>query len=135
MQDIYDHAGYPGFVYADTHPDQLAVMALLYGFGPAPGGGCRVLEIACNEGANLIPMAYAIPGGNFVGFDLAPECIARGQQRIRELGLSNIRLFQADMLDVGAELGEFDYIIAHGFYAWVPEPVRDRLLAFCGKHL
>jgi methyltransferase-like protein len=32
-------------------------------------------------------------------------------------------------------LGRFDYIIAHGFYAWVPEPVRDRLLALCGELL
>ena len=134
-RDSYDVVEYPGFVYADTHPDQLAVMALLYGLEPAPIEHCRVLEIACNEGANVIPMAYAIPGGEFVGFDLAPECIARGQERIRRLGLKNIRLFQANLLDVGPELGEFDYIIAHGLYAWVPEPVRDRLLSLCGEHL
>jgi SAM-dependent methyltransferase len=135
VQDIYDTVEYPGFVYADTHPDQLAVMALLYGLEPAPVEHCRVLEIACNEGANIIPMAYAIPGGEFLGFDLAPECVARGQERIRQLGLKNIRLFQANLLDVGPELGAFDYIIAHGLYAWVPEPVRDRLLALCGQHL
>jgi SAM-dependent methyltransferase len=132
---VYDAVEYPGFAYAHTHPDQLAVMALLYGLEPPPVAACRVLEIACNEGANLIPMAYAIPGSDFVGFDLAPECIVRGQERIRELGLKNIRLFAADLLEVGPELGKFDYIIAHGLYAWVPEPVRDRLLALCGELL
>ena len=132
---VYDAVEYPGFAYAHTHPDQLAVMALLYGLEPPPVATCRVLEIACNEGANLIPMAYAIPGAEFVGFDLAPECVARGQQRISELGLKNIRLFAADLLKVGPELGEFDYIIAHGLYAWVPEPVSDRLLALCGELL
>jgi SAM-dependent methyltransferase len=135
LQNVYDAVEYPGFPYAHTHPDQLAVMSLLYGLEPAPVATCRVLEIACNEGANIIPMAYAIPGAEFVGFDLATECIARGQQRIDELGLKNIRLFQADLLKVGPELGEFDYIIAHGLYAWVPEPVRDRALALCGELL
>lgn len=131
----YDIVEYPGFAYGNTHTDQLAVMATLYGLRPAPVENCRVLEIACNEGANLIPMAYAIPGSSFTGFDLAPECVARGQRRIEALGLKNIRLFQADLLEIGDDFGEFDYVIAHGLYAWVPGPVRDRLLAFCGEHL
>ncbi|MGC1294562.1 MAG: class I SAM-dependent methyltransferase, partial [Alloacidobacterium sp.] len=133
--NVYDAVEYPGFAYAHTHPDQLAVMALLYGLDPPPVETCRVLEVACNEGANLIPMAYTIPGAKFVGFDIAPECVARGQEHINALGLKNIRLFAADMLNVGPELGQFDYIIAHGLYAWVPEPVRDRALALCGELL
>src|SRR5215472_2970661 len=134
-QNTYDAVEYPGYAYAHTHPDQLALMSLLYGLEPAPVATCRVLEVACNEGGNIIPMAYAIPRAQFVGFDLAPECIHRGQERINTLGLKNIRLFQADLLKVGTELGEFDYIIAHGLYAWVPEPVRDRLLALSGELL
>jgi len=134
-QNTYDAVEYPGYAYAHTHPDQLALMSLLYGLEPAPVATCRVLEVACNEGGNIIPMAYAIPRAQFVGFDLAPECIHRGQERINTLGLKNIRLFQADLRKVGTELGEFDYIIAHGLYAWVPEPVRDRLLALSGELL
>ncbi len=110
-------------------------MAILHGLTPAPVERCRVLEIACGDGANLIPMAYAIPDGEFVGFDLARMPIERGQERIRELGLKNVKLFQGDLLEVGAELGRFDYIVAHGVYAWVPEPVRDRLLGLCGELL
>lgn len=135
MENVYDAVEYPGFAYAHTHPDQLAVMSLLYGLEPPPVASCRVLEVACNEGGNLIPMAYAIPEAKFTGFDLAPECVARGQRRISKLGLKNIHLLTADLLKVGPELGEFDYIIAHGLYAWVPEPVRDRLLALCGELL
>lgn len=132
---LYDEVAYPGLAYPDTHPDRLAVMAILHGLSPAPVEHCRVLEVACGEGANLIPMAYAIPGSEFVGFDLAGQPMERGQKRIRELGLTNIRLFQGDLLDAGRELGSFDYIIAHGFYSWVPEPVRDRLLALCRELL
>jgi SAM-dependent methyltransferase len=134
-EDSYDSIAYPAFSYPDTHPDRLAAMAILHGLSPAPVEQCRVLEIACNEGANLIPMAYAIPKSEFVGFDLAHLPIARGQERIRELGLRNAHIFASDLLDVGTELGEFDYIIAHGIYAWAPEPVRERLLALCGELL
>ena len=134
-KDAYDAVAYPSFSYPNTHPDRLATMAILYGLIPAPVEQCRVLEIACNEGANLIPMAYAIPGSEFVGFDLARLPIKRGQERIPELGLTNVRIFQSDLLNVDAELGQFDYIIAHGLYAWVPEPVRERLLALCSELL
>jgi len=133
--DAHDAVAYPGFPYPDTHPDRLAAMAILHGLSPAPVGRCRVLEVACNEGANLIPMAYAMPSSEFAGFDLASLPIDRGQARIRELGLTNIRLFQSDLLKVGAELGRFDYIIAHGIYSWAPEPVADRLLALCRELL
>lgn len=137
-QNAYDLVDYPAYSYPNTHPDRLAVMALLHGFQPAPVATCRVLEIGAGEGANLIPMAYALPSAEFVGFDLAGAPIARGQERIRELELKNVRLFQADVMDVGAErggLGAYDAIIAHGMYAWVPEPVRNRLLAVCAEHL
>jgi SAM-dependent methyltransferase len=133
--DPYDAVAYPGLPNPDTHPNRLAAMATLHGLSPAPVDRCRVLEIACNEGANLIPMAYAIPESEFVGFDLARTPIERGQERIRELGLMNVRIFCADLLDMGPELGQFDYVIAHGLYAWVPKPVRDRLLALCGQLL
>ena len=134
-QDPYDVVPYPSFPHPYTHPDRLAAMAILHGLSPAPVEQCRVLEIGCNDGANLIPMAYAIPKSDFIGFDLARLSVARGQERIRELGLRNIRIFQSNLLDVGAELGQFDYIVAHGFYSWVPEPAREGLLALCGKLL
>ena len=33
------------------------------------------------------------------------------------------------------ELGEFDYVIVHGLYAWAPPPVREAVLAACRSHL
>lgn len=134
-ENPYDAVAYPGMPNPTSHPDRLAAMAILHGLAPAPVDNCRVLEIACGDGANLIPMAYAIPGTQFVGFDLARLPIERGQQRIRQLGLRNVSIFAMDLLDAGAELGKFDYIIAHGVYAWVPGPVRDRLLWLCAELL
>ena len=40
-----------------THPDRLATIALLYGMAPRPVDRCRVLELGCGDGSNLIPMA------------------------------------------------------------------------------
>jgi SAM-dependent methyltransferase len=134
-QDRYDAVAYPGLSFPNTHPDRIAVMAILHGLAPAPVDRCRVLEVACGNGGNLIPMAYAIPTSDFVGFDLARLPIERAQLRIRELGLTNIRIFQDDLLEVGSDLGRFDYIIAHGLYSWAPEAVRDRLLALCSELL
>lgn len=133
--DRYDAFAYPGYSYPNTHPDHLATMAILHGLTPAPVERCRVLEVACGEGANLIPMACAIPGSEFVGFDLAHQPVERAQERIRDLGLRNIRIFQGDLLEMGADLGRFDYIIAHGLYSWVPERVSDRLISFCSELL
>lgn len=127
--NVYDAVAYPNFINSDSHPNRLAVMARLHGLNPAPVDGCRVLEVGCNAAQNLIPMAYALPESQFVGFDLASVPIALGQKRIDSLGLRNIRVFQANLMDVDETLGTFDYIIVHGVYAWVPPPVRNGVFA------
>jgi methyltransferase-like protein len=40
-----------------------------------------------------------------------------------------------DLMDVGPNFGQFDFIVAHGFYSWVPEFVRDKLLSVCHENL
>ena len=134
-ESLYDQVRYPGRVYPETHPDRLASLAILHGLEPAPIEHCRVLEIGCGDGANLIPMALGLPGSEFIGLDLAQEAVARAQALIGELGLQGIDVRAIDLRDVGAELGVFDYIIAHGLYSWVPAEVREKLLALCSSAL
>ncbi|HAJ28077.1 MAG TPA: hypothetical protein DCG53_12685 [Syntrophus sp. (in: bacteria)] len=131
----YDHILYPGHSYRQTHPDRLATLATLLGMQPAPVDRCRVLELGCGSGANLIPMAWGLPGTECVGIDLAARPVAEGQTTIQELGLGNIQLHQLDLLDFPDTMGTFDYIIAHGLYSWVPPAVRNKLMAVCQKHL
>src|SRR5262249_46161253 len=107
----------------------------LFGMTPAPVEHCRVLELGCNDGYNLIAMAYGLPQSQFVGVDLAERPIAKGQDTIKELQLSNISLHQLNLLDAPTHLGNFDFIIAHGLYSWVPAEVCDKLLALCSAHL
>jgi hypothetical protein len=54
---------------------------------------------------------------------------------IRDLGLSNIRLVEDDLMRIDKHWGEYDYIIAHGLYSWVSPEVRERLLAVCRELL
>jgi SAM-dependent methyltransferase len=132
---LYDDLPYAGRSYPYTHPDNLAAMAALLGMTPAPIERCRMLEIGCGDGANLIPIAYGLPEARFVGFDLAVRPIERGALTIERLGLDNVALVQADIAAYSAAAGTFDYIVAHGVYSWIPTPVRDRLLALIGALL
>lgn len=135
MATAYDLVRYAGKPFRQTHPDRLASMAILFGMEPAPAERCRVLELGCGDGGNLIPMAFESPNSEYVGIDLAAGGIHAGREVIGALGLSNIRLDQMDILDAGTELGTFDYVIAHGLYSWAPEAVRDKLMAMAGGHL
>ena len=131
----YDAVLYQGHPFAQTHPDRLATLATLFGMKPAPVDRCRVLELGCGDGGNLYPMAYTLPDSEFLGIDLAARPIAHGQAMARALGLKNITLRQLDLMEVHGDFGEFDYIIAHGLYSWVPLAVQDKLLAICKAHL
>ena len=79
--------------------------------------------------------ARRFPRSRFTGIDLAHSAIQRGQPLIEHLGLRNCRLVHGDLRNIDAAWGEFDYIIAHGVYAWVAQDVRDRLLAVCRERL
>jgi SAM-dependent methyltransferase len=131
----YDQITYRTFPRRHTHPDRLAAIARLFGMHPAPVTACRVLEIGCGTGGNLIPLAYHLPQSRFTGIDLAPAPIARSLAMAGELELSNIDLCVRDLCELGPAEGEFDYIFAHGLYSWIPAAVRDRLLAVCGERL
>ena len=135
IKQSYEAIPYPDLCYTQTHPDRLATLATLLGLKPAPVTRCRVLELGCAIGGNLIPMAYGLPDSEFVGIDLSPRQIDMGQTAVRDLALSNISLHAADIMDIGPEWGAFDYIIAHGVYSWAPPEVNDKLLAICRRHL
>ncbi|HVP62175.1 MAG TPA: class I SAM-dependent methyltransferase [Myxococcaceae bacterium] len=131
----YDTVPYPTFAQRQTHPDRLAVQATLLGMTPAPVERCRVLEIACGDGSNLVPMAFHLPGSEFVGVDRAGAPIERARGMATDLGLGNIRFLRCDIAELPIELGSFDYVIAHGVYSWVSPQVQDALLAASCRHL
>ena len=125
----YDRISYPGHPFGETHPDHMATLSALFGMNPAPLSACRVLELGCGDGANLIPIAAQWPQSEFVGLDLSEQAVARGNAFIGRMGLKNIVLRAYDIMDVSNQFGTFDYISAHGVYSWVPDLVRDKILA------
>jgi len=131
----YDSILYPSLAFLQTHPDRLAVLATLFGMNPAPVEHCRVLELACGNGSNVIPMAYGLPHSEFVGVDLAARPVQVAQDRIARLALKNIRIDAMDLTQIGPDFGKFDYIVAHGVYAWVPKEVQSKILAICKANL
>ena len=130
----YDEVPYPGHPFAQTHPDRLATVATLFGLRPAAPDACRLLELGCGDGGNLVPMAYALPGSAFCGVDLSATAVERARELSAALGLTNVDLQVADVTAL-PELGEFDYVVAHGVYSWIAPPARDALLAACRERL
>lgn len=112
---------------ANSTPARIATIARLMGLGAPEPSTARVLEIACGDGGNLLPMAVRAPQGRFVGIDLASDAIAVARAMAGDLGLPNVELIDGDLRDLPAEAGSFDYIVAHGFYSWVPAAVRTAL--------
>src|SRR3954449_9384071 len=130
MPFIYDEVRYSSFPYAQTHPDRLATVAILYGLRPPDPFHARVLEIGCGAGGNLMAMAAATPGIRATGVDLASAAIEEGRVTVAAIGLENIELRQGDVRELtDGSLGMFDYVIAHGVYGWIPADARDALLA------
>ncbi len=128
LKQSYEDVPYASLSYPQTHPDRLRMLAMLMGMEPAPLNSCRVLELGCAVGGNIIPMAYGLPESKFLGIDFSPGQIKTAQRFVDGLGLRNIQLMQADILSLSKDIGKFDYIIAHGVYSWTPADVREKVM-------
>src|SRR5262245_53256894 len=131
----YDEVPYPSAPMSQTHPARLATVATLFGMRPPPVDRCRVLELGCADGGNVLGMAAGLPESQFVGLDLSARHIEDGRAVAEAAGIRNATLRQMSITDAPADLGPFDYILCHGAYSWVPAPVRDKILAICRDHL
>lgn len=124
----YDAVPYEDCPLIQTKPDNLGLIAKLFGIDTALPDQCRVLELGCASGGNIIPLAYYWPNSEFTGVELSEKQAAFGNQLIEELQLSNIKIIQQNILELDEDLGTFDYIIAHGVYSWVPNEVQSHIL-------
>ncbi|MBA4065828.1 MAG: hypothetical protein C0501_19335 [Isosphaera sp.] len=135
MSDPYDDVPYDIHPFPQTHPSRLAAVATLFGLDPPPVDHCRVLELGCAHGGNLLPLAEAFPHATFVGVDASARQVADADRTARAANLSNVTLRHADILDIDAGYGLFDTVLCHGVFSWVPEPVRRKILDVCAAHL
>lgn len=133
--NAYDELPYADYCHERSHPERLAAIAVLCGRSPPPPSRCRVLELGSARGANLIPMAMDLPASEFVGVDLSAAQVDEASRRAEALGLRNLRFVARSITEVGDELGDFDYVVCHGVYSWVPAEVRDAVLRVCRERL
>jgi SAM-dependent methyltransferase len=125
----FAEGGYTYGHYPETTPSRLRWLALLRGM-KAPESGFRYLDLGCGQGLSLILNAAQYPESEFVGVDFMPEHIAHARDLAARAGLTNVRFVEGDFLSLKQspeQLGEFDYVIAHGITTWVSEAVRDAL--------
>jgi methyltransferase-like protein/SAM-dependent methyltransferase len=130
LRATYDATPYTSVSFPPSAPGQLAAVAYLFGLDTPEISTARVLEIGCAAGGNIIPFATAHPKAHVVGLDLSPVQVDLGRSRVQALGLGNLELIAGDIARIDlAALGQFDFIIAHGLYSWVPPEVQDALLS------
>jgi SAM-dependent methyltransferase len=131
----YNDVPYTSAPSPARHPDRLATIGALFGLDVAPVARCRMLELACGDGASLVSIAAALPQARFVGVDFAARPLARARRMAHDVGAANVELIERDIRDLPADLGAFDYIVAHGLYSWVPADVRAHVLPVIARHL
>lgn len=131
----YDEVPYEGGIIEGTHIDSLAATARLFGLSSADVTDCRVLEIGCGTGGNIIPMAYSLPGSSFLGIDLSARQIEMAGEHAARLPINNLELVHADVRELTGWSRQFDYIVCHGVFSWVPEGVRTAILDVCSRLL
>ena len=128
MHTSYEEVPYESKPHYPMHPDVLGTLGLLFGMQPAPASRCRVLELGCATGMNVICLGDALRDSEFVGLDLSPSQIAAGNELVQQARLKNVHLRAASITNVDASWGQFDYILAHGVFSWVPPPVQEKIL-------
>lgn len=131
----YDRVPYKSYPFRQSHPERLATIAKLHGIDAPKLARCRVLEIGCASGGNLLPMADRFSESEFIGIDLSSTQVAAGNKVVEESGMKNVKLIHGDIRKMPDGLGDFDYIIAHGVFSWIPTEAQTALLDVCGTKL
>ncbi|MCP9926357.1 class I SAM-dependent methyltransferase [Cyanobium sp. CH-040] len=141
-QDVYT-AGF----FRETAPSWLDFAALMQGAAPPrqrEGEPFRYLDLGCGMGFHIALMAALYPEGEFIGVDFHPQHIAHGRGLAQRLGLANLQLHEADLLELQRDpaarrelLGSepFAYVVSHGVATWVVELVQQALLAVASASL
>ena len=110
--DFYDHA-------ANSFWDRFG-RRTIERLGIRPGS--RVLDLCCGSGASALPAARAAgPAGRVVGIDLAPGLVALAKAKALRLGLANVELRVADILDLDDATAAFDDVVCVFGIFFVPD--------------
>ena len=135
QQTIYKELGYKSYPFPFTTPAYLEAYGILVGLKPPTAKTARVLELGATYGGNIISQAAHNPEATFIGIELSQDQVEKGNKIIGDAKLDNVSLVQGDILNFDESMGTFDYIIAHGFYSWISDEMKDKLLNIISNHL
>jgi len=133
-EEAWDVADYPPMSHPSADVAVNRAVARAAGLDVPEPSPARILEIGCGEGHHLLSLANRWPGAVCVGLDASAKAIHRARGRAQRAGLKNARFCEVRLSEFGAD-ASFDFIIAHGFFSWVPDAVKVGLMDFIGKNL
>ena len=131
----YDTMPYPHHAFGHISPEHLESIGTVFEISPAKASTARVLELGCGSGLNSVAFASRHPKAKVIGVDLSKVQIEHGKKYITALKLDNIELKAMSIMDIDKSFGEFDYIICHGVFSWVPAEVQKKILEVINAHL
>ncbi|MCB9689612.1 MAG: methyltransferase regulatory domain-containing protein [Alphaproteobacteria bacterium] len=138
--DAYDVFPYGTRPFPEAHPDRMYVAARAFGRDPVPPERARILDLGCGEGGHLAPLAVRFPDAVCVGLDRSHVAIEGAKAFSERIG-AKVTWLEVDLLEAMAHLKapgmpeQYDYILAHGVFSWVPDPVRDAMLGIIAEML
>jgi hypothetical protein len=96
----YDQVPYIFYSFPESQPRRLQAVAHLFGLQTPAPAECRVLELGCAVGGNIVPMAYSLPKATLIGIDLAASQIETARKFAEASGVKNLDLRAANISDV-----------------------------------
>ncbi len=132
--ELFQAEAYPPMSHPSADPVVNAEVARFFGLNGVTVEGARILEIGCGTGHHLLSVASRLPTAECVGVDVSRRQISKAKNLARQAGLKNVSFCESSILEFEPE-GEFDFIIAHGVFSWVPDEVKVGMMDFMGKRL
>ena len=93
---------------------------------PAPvrqDGNVSILVAGCGTGLHALEVAQRYPEARILAIDLSLTSLAYAQRKTRELGVTNVRYAQADILNLGELDESFDLIESVGVLHHLRDPI------------
>jgi SAM-dependent methyltransferase len=112
VKQQYEESPYPKWIGVARRgqPKSIArYFAEKFGFRVDSKKHANMLVAGCGTGRHAIEAAWAFRDTEVMAFDLSSRSLAYALRKTRELGLSNLRYCQADILDLDG-VGQFDII-------------------------
>ncbi|WP_430245171.1 class I SAM-dependent methyltransferase [Neorhizobium sp. DAR64861/K0K2] len=131
----FTEISYPDKFQLELSPVWLSATLVALGIRAPSVTRTSYCELGCGGGYNLCRLAAANPSMQFVGIDINLDHIATGRGLASEAELENITFHHYDLANLGTDFLKFDFIVAHGIYSWVEQPIRDAILGFAENHL